>query len=64
MKKLNKNFYEQQKTVEAMTGICANNTCVCNLDPCDCTAMGKPAYTVQMDWYHSARNAFRDYVKA
>lgn len=37
MKKLNKNFQEQRKSVEAMMSVCANNTCVCDYtDTCNC----------------------------
>lgn len=36
MKKLNKNFQEQRKSVEAMLNMCANNTCVCDYpDTCN-----------------------------
>jgi len=39
MKKLNKNFQEQRKSVEAMMSVCANNTCVCDYpDTCNCTS--------------------------
>lgn len=36
MRKLKKNFNEQRKTVEVMTGMCANNTCVCYTFDCEC----------------------------
>ena len=39
MKKLNKNFQEQRKSVEAMLNMCANNTCVCDYpDTCNCSS--------------------------
>ena len=39
MKKLNKNFQEQRKSVEAMMSVCANNTCVCDYpDTCNCNS--------------------------
>lgn len=38
MRKLSKNFYGQRQTVEAMSGMCANHTCVCYSFDCYCNS--------------------------
>ncbi len=58
MKKLNKNFYEQRKTVEAMLGLCANNKCACDY-PYDCFCKNQDVnHNSFMREYQNTFNAF------
>lgn len=63
MKKLNKNFQEQRKSVEAMMSVCANNTCVCDYpDTCNCTST-KAEYTMGKEMYNSLKSYVDQHVK-
>lgn len=60
MKKLNKNFQEQRKSVEAMLNMCANNTCVCDYpDTCNCSSAAveyKPYQSLYKSTYTAVNN--------
>jgi hypothetical protein len=59
MKKLNKNFYEQRKTVEAMLGLCANNKCACDYPyDCFCSSSRASHHDNYMQEYRNTTNAF------
>lgn len=51
MKKLNKNFYNQKGTVEAMTGSCSYYGCDCAAGDCVCNNPLKNSYdTWKFNW--------------
>lgn len=57
MKKLNKNFQEQRKSVEAMLNMCANNTCVYDYpDTCNCSSPAAE-YNPYLRLHNSTRDA-------
>ncbi|MCI9379108.1 MAG: hypothetical protein HFI06_11475 [Eubacterium sp.] len=59
MKKLNKNFYEERKTVEAMLGLCANNKCACDYPyECFCSNSRETYYDNYMKEFRYTYNAF------
>jgi len=63
MKKLNKNFQEQRKSVEAMMSVCANNTCVCDYpDTCNCTST-KVDNSSKRNMYTSLRDHVDQHLK-
>ena len=61
MKKLNKNFYEQKSTVEAMTGSCKYYGCDCAAGDCVCGEPTKESYTT---WNNQWTNYFRGFERA
>lgn len=63
MRKLNKNFKEQKKTVEVMTGLCANNTCLCMSVNCECNSSFGLNSNVFGDWNKSNDSAYKTNVK-
>ncbi len=63
MKKLNKNFQEQRKSVEAMLNMCANNTCVCDYpDTCNCSS-AKVEYNPYIKMYDNTKGAVDQNLK-
>lgn len=63
MKKLNKNFQEQRKSVEAMMSVCANNTCVCDYpDTCNCTSISVDNRSMS-GMYNSLKSYVEEHVK-
>lgn len=51
MKKLNKNFHEQKKTVEAMTGSCKYYGCDCAAGSCACSDQSTNSHkTWEREW--------------
>ncbi len=63
MKKLNKNFQEQRKSVEAMMSVCANNTCVCDYpDTCNCNSTSAD-YNPRKKMYNSLKSHVDTHLK-
>lgn len=63
MKKLNKNFQEQRKSVEAMMSVCANFTCVCDYpDTCNCNPTSAD-YNPGKEMYNSLRKTVDQNLK-
>lgn len=63
MKKLNKNFQEQRKSVEAMMSVCANYTCVCDYpDTCNCTSI-KVDNSSMTKMYNTLREHVEEHLK-
>lgn len=50
MKKLNKNFHEEKKTVEAMNGSCSAYGCACPAVTCVCSNSNTDYSTFNMEW--------------
>lgn len=63
MKKLKKNFYEQRKTIEAMTGLCANNKCACITFDCECNGSIPAQGSMQATQNYNNKTAYTTNVK-
>lgn len=59
MKKLNKNFHEQKKTVEAMTGVCSAYGCDCAAGDCACSDQSTISYRNWDREWDNYRNGFK-----
>lgn len=58
MKKLNKNFRGQNKTVEAMSGTCING-CDCAAGDCACRDQSDHSYDTWDNQWTNYRNGFK-----
>lgn len=64
MKKLNKNFNEQRKTIEAMLNLCANGSCACDYpDNCNCPVPGNGEYSARLNLYDVTTKAVDQNLK-